>query len=222
MVPVGDPSERSQVPWVTYTLIILLAIIYLWDRDWSVVGPRMVFTDLAARPIDVVAALKKFNPEPLLTLFTSAFLHASIAHLVLNVVFLWVFGPRIEEHFGAPRFALFYLFFGVVAALTQAFVTPMSGTPMLGASGAIAGIMGCYLLLYPASDIEVFVPPFLFHTIPIPAWLLLGMWFLLQLFMHQPGVAQWAHVGGFLAGMLLVMLLGERGKRKGDDGVFQT
>lgn len=222
MVPVRDPSERSQVPWVTYTLILLLTIIYLWDRDWAFFGPRMVFTDLAARPIDVVAGVKSFNPESLLTLFTSAFLHASPAHLILNVLFLWVFGPRTEEHFGAPRFALFYLSFGVVAGLTQAFVTPASGTPMLGASGAIAGIMGCYLLLFPASDIEVFVPPLFFLTFPVPAWLLLGMWFLLQVFMNQPGVAQWAHAGGFLAGMLLVMLLGERDKRKRDDEVLQT
>ncbi len=217
MVPLRDHSERKQVPWVTYTLIILLTVIYLWDRDWAVFGQRVVFTDLAVRPVEVVAALKSWDVEPLLALFTSAFLHANLAHLIANVLFLYVFGPRVEEHFAAPRYALFYLFFGVAAALAQTFVTPGSGVPMLGASGAIAGIMGCYLLLYPASDIEVFVPPLFFLTFPVPAWLLLGFWFIVQVVFIQPGVANWAHAGGFLAGMLLVLLLGDRRAKKDDE-----
>ncbi|MCW5946801.1 MAG: rhomboid family intramembrane serine protease [Fimbriimonadales bacterium] len=210
MVPIRDNSQRKHFPWVTYTLILLLTIIYLWDREWSLFGPRVVFTDLAARPVEIVAGIKSFNVESLLTLFTSAFLHANLGHLLSNLLFLWVFGPRVEEHFRAPRYALFYLFFGVVAALTQAFVMPNSAIPMLGASGAIAGIMGCYLLLYPASEIEVFVPPLFFWTFPVPAWLMLGFWFALQIFLVQPGVANWAHAGGFLAGMLLVMIIGDK------------
>lgn len=209
MIPLRDEEEVHSTPWVTYTLLGLLILIFLWDRNWTVFGQRTVFADLAARPIDVYAALRGGDKEPLLTLFTSAFLHGNLLHIVGNLIFLWVFGPRVEEAWGSWRFLLFYLFFGVAAATTQVFVDPMSGNPMLGASGAIAGVMGAYLLLFPSAILEVTVPPFFFWTFSLPAWLMLGFWFLLQIFIVQPGVANWAHAGGFLVGMLVVMLVGK-------------
>ncbi len=214
MIPLRDEEEVRTTPWVTFTLLGLLILIYLWDRNWTVFGQRTVFADLAARPIDVYAALRGGDKEPLLTLFTSAFLHGSLLHIVGNLIFLWVFGPRVEEAWGSWRFLVYYLFFGVAAAVTQVFVDPMSGSSMLGASGAIAGVMGAYLLLFPSSLLEVTVPPFIFWTFTLPAWIMLGFWFLLQIFVVQPGVANWAHAGGFLVGMLVVMIIGKKKSNK--------
>ena len=192
---------------VTVTLIGLLIIIYLWDRNWQVFGPRFVFADLAVRPANVVDVFKGGMKEPLLTLFTSTFLHANLMHLLSNILFLWVFGPRVEASYGAPLFAGYYVLWGVGAAVVQIIVMPNSGVPMVGASGAIAGVMGSYLLLYPAAVIETVIMPFFWFIIDFPAWLLLGFWFLIQVFLAQPGVANWAHVGGFLFGMLAVILV---------------
>jgi membrane associated rhomboid family serine protease len=206
MIPIRDERDRGPFPWVTVTLLVLLAIIYLWDRGWHILGSRFVFADMAARPVDIVSALKGGVKEPLITLFTSIFLHANLQHILSNVIFLYVFGPRVEHTFGPWRFVLYYLFFGVAAAITQVAVMPDKGVPMLGASGAIAGVMGCYLLLFPAAKIEAIVFPFIGFPFSVPAWLLLGLWFIFQILFAQPGVANWAHVGGFLAGMVIVFV----------------
>ncbi|HWP31869.1 MAG TPA: rhomboid family intramembrane serine protease [Fimbriimonadales bacterium] len=210
MIPIRERGRLREFPFVTYTLVILLIVIYLWDREWSLFGERVVFTDLAVRPVDVIRALYGGDKEPLITLFTSAFLHGNIAHLLSNLIFLVVFAPRVEVYFGAMRFALYYLFWGVAAAFTQIIVMPDSGTPMLGASGAIAGVMGSYLLLFPGALIEVIIPPLFFWTFYVPAWVMLTLWFVFQIFSPQIGVANWAHAGGFLAGMIIVMLTGNR------------
>ena len=207
MIPLRDEARRGPTPIVTVSLIALLVVIYLWDRDWNVFGPRYVFADLAVRPSNVKAAFEGGPKEALATLFTSAFLHANLMHLLSNLLFLWVFGPRVESSFGPARFALYYVFWGIAAAVVQTAVMPNSGIPMVGASGAIAGVMGCYLLLHPAAVIETVILPFFWIILDFPAWLLLGFWFLLQLFLAQPGVANWAHVGGFLAGMVTVLLV---------------
>jgi membrane associated rhomboid family serine protease len=104
------------------------------------------------------------------------------------------------------KFAIYYVIWGILACVIQIIVTPESGIPMVGASGAIAGVMGSYLLLFPAAVIDTVVPPFFWIILDVPAWLLLGVWFLFQIFVAQPGVANWAHVGGFLVGMLAVIL----------------
>lgn len=207
MIPLRDDKRRGPVPIVSITLIGLLALIYLWDRDWNVIGPRYVFADLAVRPSNVMDVFQGGPKEPLATLFTSSFLHANLAHVLSNILFLWVFGPRVESSFGPIRFAIYYVFWGVAASVVQIGVMPESGIPMVGASGAIAGVMGCYLLLHPAAVIETVILPFFWIILDFPAWLLLGFWFLLQIFLAQPGVANWAHVGGFLAGMLTVILV---------------
>jgi membrane associated rhomboid family serine protease len=210
MIPLTDRHPRQPTPWVTFTLIGLLAVIYLWDRQWAVFGSRTVFTDLAARPIDIMGAFRGGDPWPLMTLVTSSFLHANLGHIVSNVLFLWVFGPRVEQRFGSGAFALLYIVFGIASALTQVFVDPASGIPMVGASGAIAGYMGCYLLLFPAQEIDAIVPPLYFLPFSLPAWVILGLWFTIQILFVQPGVANWAHAGGFLAGMLAAMVAGRR------------
>jgi membrane associated rhomboid family serine protease len=209
--PVSDNQKREAIPVVTYTLVALNVIVYLWDRHWGLTGgltgPNVVFADLTMQPREVMNALRGSGDIfPLITIFTSMFMHGSIMHIVGNMMFLLVFGPGIEHALGASRFALYYILWGVIAAFSQIYVNPNSSVPTLGASGAIGGVLGAYFLLFPTNKIEVLF----FFAISVSAWVLLGVWFLWQIIIPQEGVANWAHAGGFLAGMLTVLLLGGR------------
>lgn len=133
-------------------------------------------------------------------------------HLIGNMLFLFAFGENVENAMGGFRFALYYLFWGVVAAAAHTFVSPDSVIPTLGASGAIGGVLGCYFLLFPGNKVSVMIPPLIFMTFAIPAWILLGLWFLWQVLLPSAGVANWAHAGGFLAGMVTVLVIGGRTK----------
>jgi membrane associated rhomboid family serine protease len=143
------------------------------------------------------------------TLFTSMFLHGNIWHLLGNMIFLVVFGRGVEDEMGSPRFTLYYLAWGLAAALTQIFVIPSSNVPTIGASGAIGGVLGAYFLMFPSSQIKILVP-ILLQAFQVSAWILLGLWFLWQVLIPQAGIANWAHAGGFLAGMLTVLLMRSR------------
>lgn len=211
MIPIRDNRFSRAAPVVTWTLIALNVIVFLWDRHGAISGPSITFADLTLRPQLVVSALK--DPSdlfPLTTIFTSMFMHGSLTHLIGNMLFLLVFGPGIEAALGSPRYALYYLFWGIFAAGSHIFVDPHSMVPVLGASGAIGGVLGCYFLLFPGNRIEIFVPLLLFLTFELPAWILLGLWFVYQIAIPQQGVANWAHAGGFLAGMLTVLIIGGR------------
>jgi membrane associated rhomboid family serine protease len=218
MIPIRDNRISKSVPVVTWTLIALNILIYFWDRHGHISGPSITFADLSMRPQDVVWAGKGLlhignSTEPpfaLATLLTSMFMHGSLVHLVGNMLFLLVFGPAIEAALGSPRYALYYLFWGVMAATTHIFVDPHSQIPVLGASGAIGGALGAYFLLFPGNKIEIFVPLLAFLTLEAPAWILLGLWFVYQIAVPQQGVANWAHAGGFLAGMITVLVMGGR------------
>jgi membrane associated rhomboid family serine protease len=157
---------------------------------------------------------------PWATIFTSMFMHGGWAHLLGNMLYLWLFGRGVETALGAARYLVFYLVCGVAAALTQAIVAPDSTIPMIGASGAIAGVLGAYLVLHPRGNVVVLIWIFVFvRLVTVPAVLLLGIWFALQLFgalaaaANEPGVATWAHVGGFIAGMMLVLFIRRPGVR---------
>jgi membrane associated rhomboid family serine protease len=149
---------------------------------------------------------------------TSMFMHGSWEHLIGNMVFLWVFGNNIEDSMGHLRFVLFYLLCGLAAALAHVYLSPASAVPAVGASGAISGIMGAYIVLYPRVRVHTWFPPFFFFD--VPAVFLLGYWFFIQLAMgvvsfgpemgEQGGVAVWAHVGGFVAGLVLIKLFEKR------------
>ncbi len=209
MIPIRDSLGSRSVPIVTYTLIALNTVIFLWDREWHLAGSSVVFGDLAMRPNEVLAAFSGGDRFAWATVFTSMFLHGSLLHLVGNMLYLLTFGAGVETALGGPRFALFYLFWGIVAGAAHIFVDPGSNIPTLGASGAIGGALGCYFLLFPAHKIEILIP-----FVPLPmvasAWILLGGWFLFQIFFPQEGVANWAHAGGFMAGMATVLIMGGR------------
>ena len=201
-------QDRSFLPLVTWTIVGLNILIYLWDRQWHLFGSEMVFADLVMRPREVIiAALAGTDRFPLVTLFTSMFLHGTIGHIFGNMVFLLVFGPAVEQALGATRFSLYYFFWGLVAWGAQIYVDPTSSTPIIGASGAIGGILGCYFLLFPSHKFDLSPLP-----LEMSAWILLGLWFLYQILSPMEGVANWAHVGGFMAGMATVLVVGGRKK----------
>ena len=215
MIPLRDNQRRESIPVLTLTIVALNVLIYLWDRQGHLLGPSVVFADLTMRPKDVVDSLHGLeahdpnaNLFSFVTVLTSMFLHGGVSHILGNMIFLVVFGPRVEEAIGGPRFALYYIAWGIAAATAQIYVDPGSSVPTLGASGAIGGVLGAYLLLFPGNKIQVYFPIFLVVSFAIRAWILLGFWFLWQIFVPQNGIASWAHVGGFLAGMVTVLVMG--------------
>jgi len=207
MFPVRQNQRVANLPIITYSLIALNVFLYLWDRQFHVFGTGVIFGDLTMKPNAVVDALQGGNKFAPVTLFTSLFLHGNLTHLIGNMLFLLTFGEAVEQALGTWRFTLYYLFWGIFAAATHVFVNPGSSTPTLGASGAIGGVLGAYFLLYPASKIEIFV---FVTTLIADAWVLLGIWFLWQILVPVEGVANWAHAGGFMAGMLTVLIMGGR------------
>lgn len=213
MIPVGDSKFSREATYVTWTLVGLNALVYLWDRGGSFFGPSVAFADLSMRPKEVVDALRGAgDPFDLGKLFTAMFLHGSFVHIVGNLLFLMTFGPNVEAALGSARFALYYIFWGVIAFAAQIFVAPHSEGAVLGASGAIGGVLGAYFLLFPANKVRVLIPPFVWWTFDISAFILLGLWFIVQILFPQDGVATWAHAGGFMGGMFTVLVLGGRGK----------
>ncbi len=210
MIPLRDNQINPRTPLVTWTLLLLNTLIFVWDRGGHIAGPSMVFADLAMRPNEVLDSLRGGDPFPIVTVFTSMFLHGSTMHLVGNMLFLATFGHSVENALGPFRYALYYLFWGVVAAAAHIYVNPGSPVPTVGASGAIGGVLGAYFLLFPGNKVEVWVPILAFITLVLSAWVLLGVWFLWQILFPQTGVANWAHVGGFMAGMASVLVMGGR------------
>ncbi len=217
MIPLRDNQKRDTFPILTLTIVALNMLIYFWDRQGHLFGANIVFADSAMRPKEVLDALQgviNHNPNTNLfsfaTVITSMFIHGGLTHVLGNVIFLLVFGPGVEEAIGGPRFALYYMAWGIAASATQIYIHPDSLVPTIGASGAIGGVLGAYLLLFPGNKIQIYIPMFLVVSFAVSAWILLGVWFALQVLLPQNGVASWEHVGGFLAGMLTVLVMGGR------------
>ncbi len=215
MFPIHDDNPTSITPVVTIGLIGVCTVVFLWQIS---LGPQFgqtivysfgVIPAVLLNFADLPPQLVVLPPE--ITIITSMFLHGSFLHLAGNMLYLWIFGNNVEDSMGHFRFILFYLLCGTAAALFQVFMNPESTIPMIGASGAISGILGAYLLLYPHARVLVAFPIFFFiHTIEIPAMIVLIMWFLMQVISNaasvsgQGGVAFGAHIGGFIAGMILI------------------
>lgn len=222
MIPLKDDNPSRSRPVVTITLIVTCVLVFIWQVMQGPRAGQSVIYALGLIPA-VLFGHRTLPPEvasvpAALTVFTSMFLHGGWLHLIGNMLYLWIFGDNVEDAMGHGRFLAFYLLCGVVAALTQALPDPHSTLPMVGASGAISGVLGAYLLMYPRARVLVLVPIFiLITTMRLPAYVVLGLWFLLQflstLAANEPGggIAFRAHVGGFIAGMLLVMLFKRAG-----------
>lgn len=208
MFPLYDINRpHRRAVWVPVLVVANLAA-FVWE--WVLNEPAAVIYAYGFVPAQFFAAPLAEWP----TLFTSMFLHGGIAHLVGNMWFLWVFGDNVEDRLGHGRFLLFYLLGGAGAALAQGLVSFGSDGPMIGASGAISAVLGAYIVLYPRALIVSLLG---FFPIPIPALIYLGLWFLLQFyqsFSGVPGVAFWAHIGGFVVGMVLVRLLAPAWQRR--------
>lgn len=208
MFPIRDHNPSERTPFVTWALIavnvlVFLTYVPLLSDDRALM---MMFWDWGLVPAKVSEG---FGYSGFLT---SMFLHGGVMHLAGNMLFLWIFGDNLEDRLGHVGFLLFYLASGLGAALLQFAASPDSMVPMVGASGAIAGVMGGYLLMFPRARVDVLVIFVVFFRIfPVPAWLMLGLWFGLQLFhgLTSPadagGVAYWAHAGGFLVGLGAVL-----------------
>ncbi|SMY10369.1 rhomboid family intramembrane serine protease [Flavimaricola marinus] len=208
MFPIRDHNPSRHTPYVTYALIALNVAIYLWTVV-AVTTDRQLY-DLyyccAMIPARITAG------ENYLSLVSSIFLHGGFMHLAGNMLFLWIFGDNLEDEMGHGGFTLFYLACGVAASMAQWAAGPWSPIPTIGASGAIAGVMGGYLLLFPKAKVDILIILIVFfRVIPVPAWIMLGLWFGLQLFNSigsdamAGGVAYWAHAGGFVIGVIFAL-----------------
>ncbi len=215
-IPLRDENPTARWPFVTVLLIAANVAIFLFQ----VAAPRGMESAVlrfGAVPYDIVhfrSAVEAAAFPPLLTLLTSMFLHGSLFHLLGNMLYLWIFGNNIEDRLGPFRFVLFYLACGVAAGLTHILAQPGSRVPMIGASGAIAGVLGAYAVIFPRARVKTLVfLIFFIDVVPVPAALVLGFWFLAQVLNvgMGGGVAWFAHIGGFLAGILFIRLALGRG-----------
>ena len=219
MFPIRDHNPSERTPFVTIGLIFINLVMFFLSEGWSP-GFNTLWEQGALYPVAVT------NGQNLWGLISHMFLHAGIMHIAGNMLFLWIFGDNLEDQMGHLPFLAFYLLGGLAAAGAQIAADPSSGIPMVGASGAIAGVMGGYLLLFPRARVDVlFIIVIILKIFPIPAWVVLGLWFIMQIssgFMlagGDGGVAYWAHAGGFLAGLLMTLPLW---LKKGAGGFWQA
>ncbi len=225
MIPISDDPVRRSVPWVTILLIVVNVLAFLYELS---LGARLdgFLQAFGAVPREITTGRDIPPAAPLgsvyLTLLTSMFLHGGWLHLGSNMLYLWVFGDNVEDGFGHLGYLVFYLVCGLLATIAQIAINPASTLPSIGASGAIAGVLGAYLVLFPGAQVRTLLVLGFFILIPrIPALFLIGAWFVLQLLSglgqigiaeETGGVAFWAHVGGFVAGLVLAILF-RPGKR---------
>lgn len=215
MIPLRDDVPSRTTPVIGITVIAACTLVFFWQLSLGQAGFQAVVTSFGVIPATLLGDAR-LPPDlhvvpPVATVFTSMFLHGSFLHLLGNMLYLWIFADNVEDAMGHGRFIVFYLLCGVAAALAQALPNPDSVIPMIGASGAISGVLGAYLLLYPRAQVLVVIPLGLFlHAVHLPAMIVLGLWFVIQLVssaLADPttgGVAFGAHIGGFLAGMALL------------------
>jgi membrane associated rhomboid family serine protease len=239
MIPLKDDVPSRSLPLVTIALIVLNVLVFLYKLSlgFDARGPGAGAVEALVAEFGLVPCrltqscpagfgrLGDDFPSPVATIFTSMFLHGGLLHVGGNMLYLWIFGDNLEDTLGHARFLFFYLTAGVAAALSQTLVTPSSGVPMIGASGAVSGVLGAYLLLFPHASVYTLVTFGFF--VKVPALIVLGFWIVLQLLYgyltisahsfrlgETGGVAWFAHIGGFLAGMLLLFLLRPRQNRR--------
>lgn len=206
MFPLRDSTPSQSFPMFTVGLIIVNIIIFLFESTLSNEQVNQLVYVLGMVPANIT----HYTGSAYISFLTSMFLHGSWAHVIGNMWILWLFGDNIEDRMGKFKFLLFYIICGLAAGITHYFINPLSDVPVVGASGAVAGVMGAYFLMFRNARVLTFIPPF--FLINIPAWVFLGFWALSQLWCGAADlfsanscgqIAFWAHVGGFIAGMLL-------------------
>ncbi|MEW6571524.1 MAG: rhomboid family intramembrane serine protease [Nitrospirota bacterium] len=221
MIPYKDDNPTSSFPFVTLSLIAINIIIFLWEIT-SPSGMQQITYMYGAVPHHIVTLETRQVIHPALTVFTSMFLHGGMFHLAGNMLYLWIFGNNIEDRLGHFRFIIFYLFCGTIAAYAHAITNSKSMIPMIGASGAVSGILGAYLLLFPRAGIyTILFLGFFITTVKIPALIVIGFWAIIQFInglistrvSEVGGVAWFAHLGGFLTGLGTIKLWLPRRKR---------
>lgn len=221
MIPLGDSVPRRRFPWVTYTLIAINVLVFLMELRY---GPQVQTLFFRYGVVPRRLWLWPTHPAVLLTLFTSQFLHGGWYHIIGNMIYLWIFGDNVEDQMGHGKYLVFYLLAGALAGVAQALMTPTSTIPSIGASGAISGVLGAYLIFFPTARVILGIPLFFFmYLFELPAVIALGYWFISQylngLFalatgaLQVGGVAWWAHIGGFIVGLILAPILRERQPR---------
>ncbi len=221
MIPLRDTNPSRTVPFVNYVIIGLNVIAFLFEQSLGRNLDEFIFYFgvVPVRFLDQVASVE-LHVGTFLPFFSSMFLHGGWWHLIGNMLFLYVFGDNVEDKFGHVRYIFFYLLAGVAAAATQVFINSSSEIPMVGASGAIAGILGAYVFMFPKAKITTLIPFIVFYqVVQLPAFLFLGIWFLMQIFSgvmslgigaDAGGVAWWAHIGGFAVGVFAFSFLQKR------------
>jgi len=225
MIPIRDDQPRFSTPFLTYFLIGLNLLIFFFEAALDLPSLKALIDQFGLVPAHVTALLtgaRIHNPAAaLLPFFTSMFLHGSWLHVIGNMWFLWIFGDNVEDYLGHFKYLVFYLLSGLAAASAQVLLTPHSGVPTIGASGAIAGVLGAYFVLYPRARVLTW---FFIFFLQVPAWVMLGYWFVVQFLSGAAtslsyagnaggGIAFWAHVGGFIAGVVMIKIFGERPHR---------
>ncbi|HBG47764.1 MAG TPA: rhomboid family intramembrane serine protease [Deltaproteobacteria bacterium] len=208
MIPIKDNIPSSTYPYVTVALVAVNVAVFIFELTLGAGVERFIYKT-AAIPLEITT-LSDIGPKGLipvpLTIFTAMFVHGGVLHVGGNMLFLWIFGDNVEDRFGHVRFLIFYLAAGVAASMTHIAIEPGSTMPMVGASGAIAGVLGAYFLMYPRAQVNtlVILPLFIGMT-RLPAVIFLGVWFLFQVLSSgvgaQGGVAWFAHIGGFITGV---------------------
>ena len=225
MIPLRDTTPSVRFPIVTIILIVVNSLIFFFEVSLGSSLNKFIyiFGMIPERYFHLtqhqwLSFFDRFYP-----FLTSIFLHGGWMHLIGNMWFLWIFGDNVEDRLGRKGFLLFYMFCGIVAGFTHAYTNPQSTVPTVGASGALAGVMGAYFIFFPRARVLTLIPIFIFlHFIEIPAYFYLGIWFLFQFFSGAvdlairsnacSGVAWWAHIGGFVTGVLIALLFFKRRK----------
>ncbi|HYA11455.1 MAG TPA: rhomboid family intramembrane serine protease [Thermodesulfovibrionales bacterium] len=214
MIPYKDDNPTSITPFVTVGIIALNILVFLYEVV-SPSGMEKFVYSYGAIP-DYILTFEKVQPiHPALTIFSAMFMHGGVFHIAGNMLYLWIFGNNIEDKLGHIRFIFFYIFCGIISAYANALTDPQSHIPMIGASGAISGVLGAYLLLFPRAMVHTLVFLGFFVTvIKIPALIVIGFWAIIQLInglvstglAREGGIAWFAHIGGFLSGLLTIKL----------------
>lgn len=215
MLPLKDLNPTRRVPVITYGLIVVNVLVFLWEGSLSATELQDQFLNLSVVPASVVE--NPFALDTFLDFFRSMFFHGGWAHLLGNMLYLWLFGDNLEDRMGVILYPMFYFFSGFAASIAQIIIDPTSPIPLIGASGAIAGVLGGYLILFPGVRVRGIIPlGWLARWVEWPAWIVLGLWFVIQLFNGAVslgvqtgaigGVAFFAHIGGFVIGLALTWL----------------